>query len=188
MGSFATDQSVCRQDLELLTAAAGGDKRALRAVCDRFKVPVVAVALRAVRDLDRAFDCVEPVLGTLCRGLLGGTFPPGQWALRAVASVNEHSKIQELQPAEASLLDGLGSIPRVARRRIVRSTLPELPLPELTALLLRYIERIPPGEMIGLVAESEAQVHEKLFAGYQLVGQASEAQRPGRDPLKGSPP
>jgi DNA-directed RNA polymerase specialized sigma24 family protein len=179
MGSFATDQSLLSADLGLLGAAATGDKRSLREVIERFKTPLLAVALRSVGDLDSAFDLAEAAIGRMCKDLLAGRLPPTEWA----AAAGMYTTRRDTPPTQRdgpSLLEGLHSVPRVARKRLVREALPKLTLPELTAVLLQHVDQLPPARMVGLVAGSEADVCERLVSAQRkLLAALQPGERPG---------
>lgn len=153
MGSFATDQSLHSNDVELLTTAIRGDKLALRLVIERFRIPIFAMAIRTTGDMEHAFALVEPALLSMCRDLLGGQLRPSEWATMVSAYIRRRD---DEAAADVTLLDSLSRIPRIARRRAVREAMLRLALPELTALLLYYVEKSPPAKMIGLVVETEA--------------------------------
>ncbi len=182
MGAFATDQTVGAQDLETLRAAVQGDGPALLGICERYKIPVLAVAIRSSCDLERAYGSVQQVLSSLCRQLLAAHFRPEQWASQLVTCVAEnfHMGGETIDAADAphqSILSGLESIPRIVRRRAVNATLPKLPLPELTAILLWYVGHRSPSAMVGLVADSEPEVCQRLVAAHELLLQAVQTQQ-----------
>jgi hypothetical protein len=153
VGAFATDQTLNEADLELLTIAQRGDKAALRRVCDRFKTPLLAMLLYETCDWESASHQVETLLERLCRELLAGELMTADWARRCLAVAEQQPAIEN--PAEnGSGLEGLGSIARVVKRRALRSLLPTLPLPELTALLLVYLDSRRPCDLAGLVADT----------------------------------
>jgi hypothetical protein len=170
VGAFAIDQTLASSDLQLLARAQRGDKESLRAVCRRFHAPVLALALHSSGDWAGAAKSAEPILDQLCRELLSGQLVATDWAMRA-AELAANVEPDATGASETSGLEGLGSIPRVVKRKALRQMLPQLPLPELMALLLQYLENRRPEEMVGLVAPNaeEAQrlvvtVHEKLQA------------------------
>jgi len=173
MGAFATDQTLNQRDLDLLNRAVQGEKQALVIICRRYKVPVLAVAIRTGFELDQAFESVEPILHQLCDQLLAGSLRPERWTAELTAAV--HARFQmdgkhaDGDATDESTLSGLVAIPRLAKRRAVRMLLPQLPLPELTALLLHYVDGLTPAEMVGLVAESESDVAAKLFAVHESI-------------------
>jgi DNA-directed RNA polymerase specialized sigma24 family protein len=61
------------------------------------------------------------------------------------------------------------ALPKLARRRAVREALSELPLPELTAILLRNVDGFRLSEMAGLVAQTESQVQATLASAKSLI-------------------
>lgn len=158
MGAFITDRSLPDADLELLARAQRGDKQALRSVCQRFQTLLFALVLHHTEDWVRAAESVEPLLDQLCRELLAGQIVATDWSARAAQLAAEIRPAQAAASAAGSGLDGLGSIPRVVKRRALRQVLPQLPLAELMALLLRYLENRRPEEMVGLIADSTTDV------------------------------
>jgi hypothetical protein len=182
MGAFATDQTVVEQDLRTLRAAVQGQRQALVSICQRYEIPVVAVAIQTSGDLERAYACVGQVLEALCRQLLASRFSPEQWASQLTTCVIEYFPVGDAgivgaETSERSILSGLESIPRIARRRAVSATLPKLPLPELTAILLRYVQRQSASQMVGLVADSEQEVCQRLAAAHELLQQEVRTRR-----------
>jgi hypothetical protein len=161
-------------DFSLLMAARRGDRRALGDVCNRFKLPILALALRATADFDQAAARVEPALEALCRGLASGSVAPHEWARRAADWVALPSVVGDDHERSVSGLEGLESIPRVVRRRVLRQVIPQLPLPELLALLLMYLDQMPVAGMVGLVADSPADVEQRLLAAHDLLQKALE--------------
>lgn len=183
MGSFVTDQSLCTADLELLTTARRGDKLALRLVCHRFRTPLLAIVLHKTGDWEGAPAAAETVLEQLCRELLSGILLPCDWASRAMELGAEQSTTVPAAPENGSGLEGLAAIARVAKRRTLRGLLPQLPLPELMALLLAYVDGRRGHEMAGLVAETPAEAagcllaaHESAKAALRPLSTAGETQ------------
>ena len=169
VGALATDQTLSEGDLELLDRAQRGDKPSLRAVCHRFQTPLAALLLHSTGDWERAATEVEPLLERLCRELLGGQIAATDWAARA-AELAAEQDVSDLTPRDnGSGLEGLGSIPRVVKRRALRALLPQLKLPELTALLLRYLEQRRPEEMAGLVAPTAAEAAACLIRAHEAL-------------------
>jgi DNA-directed RNA polymerase specialized sigma24 family protein len=158
MGAFAIDQSLGPADLELLQRSVAGDLSALETVCRRFEIPILAVALRKTRDLRKATSLIEPTLTAVCAGLLAGDFPLDQWARQALGHLEALAGEQTNQDGEseeaAAGLTGMAQVPRVVRARAVRRTLPTLPAPELTAVLMDSYLSASAEAMAGLVAES----------------------------------
>lgn len=156
-----------------------GDLSALHDVCQRFQFVVLAVAIRSGADLEQVVECVDPLLRAMCRKLVDGEVTPEQWCERLEESVQRHFNVHgetghlaALQAGDDSpdtLTSSLSSIPRLAKRKIVRSMLPRILLPELLAILLRYVSELSPAEMVGLVAESEEEVHQKLTSVYEQL-------------------
>lgn len=169
MGAFATDQTLSDPDLELLLAAQRGDKPALRRVCDRFKTPLLALVLRNTGNWERAAVAVDPLLEQLCRELLAGELMAVDWATRALALAAQQSAVGQRPEENGSGLEGLGAIARVVKRRALRSLLPQLPLPELTTLLLAYLENRRPEELVGLVAATPPEAAALLVNAHQRV-------------------
>jgi DNA-directed RNA polymerase specialized sigma24 family protein len=170
-----------QRDLELLNRAVRGEKQALVMICRRYKAVVLAVAIRTGCELDRAFESVEPIIHQLCDQLLARRIRPEQWTAELTAAVAARFHTDDNQAdgdaSNASMLSGLDGIPRLAKRRALRMLLPQLPLAELTALLLRYVERYSPAEMVGLVAESESGVAAKLFAAHETMAREMRKSR-----------
>jgi hypothetical protein len=181
MGAFATDHTLCDEDLAALRQAARGDQRALRIICERFKFPVLAAAIRQMKCLERSFAAVQPVLSSLCDGLLNEHFRPESWVDQLLSEVAGVAR-QELKNAESDdaanppSLSGFASVPRLARRRIVRESLPELSLPELTAVLMQYLDHCTPSQMVGLVDTTESAVCARLASAHQRLQQALQEQ------------
>ncbi len=169
MGAFATDQTLSHSDLELLAAAQRGDKPSLRRVCERFQTPLVALVLHHRGDFERAAGAVEPLLDRLCRELLTGQLMPIRWAARAVELAAEQSPFEHPPAGNGSGLEGLGVIARVVKRRALRASLPQLPLPELMALLLAYLEKRRPEEMAGLVAATPEEAAACLVQAHETA-------------------
>lgn len=165
MACFAVDQGVSATDFAALSAAVEGDKRALREVCRRFTVPILALALQVSKDLETAVGCVEPTLRRLCSELLSRRFEPQDWSLVLEALVREYGAFRSPSEEGGASLEGITVVQRVVRRRILRQTLPELPLPQLTALLLLHLDGAAPDAMVGLVAGTPTE-------GQEVVGDA----------------
>jgi hypothetical protein len=169
VGALATDQTLSEGDLELLDRAQRGDKQSLRAACNRFQTPLAALLLHSTGDWERAATEVEPLLERLCRELLVGQIVATDWAARATELAAQQD-VSDLTPRDnGSGLEGLGSIPRVVKRRALRALLPQLKLPELTALLLRYLEQRRPEEMAGLVAPTAAEAAACLVRAHETL-------------------
>ena len=169
MGAFATDQTLCDADLTLLATAQRGHTPSLRAVCDRFQTPLLALLLRNTGDWERAAGALEPLLERLCRELLSGKLVATDWATRAVEVAAEQAVVDRGAVQNGSGLEGLASIPRVIKRRALRAILPQLPLPELLALLLKYIENRGPKSMAGLVAHDAREAGMCLVTAHEAV-------------------
>jgi hypothetical protein len=169
MGAFATDQTLGDADLELLVAAQCGDKLALRQVCDRFQTPLLAAVLRRTGDWDRAPAAIEPLLERLCSELVTGQLRPPGWAARAMELAWQEPSAAPPAAENGSGLEGLGAIARVVKRRALRTFLPQLPLPELLALLLVYLEKRRPEEMAGLVAATGSEAAACLVRAHEAA-------------------
>ena len=161
-------------DLKTLVAAVHGEQGALFRICERYRMPALAVAIQSCDDLEHAYACVPPQLTSLCRQLLEAWFPPEQWAARLVARVVECSRmsreeVRGVDETNPSIRSGLEAIPRIARRRAVAAALPNLPLPELTAILLQYVDHRPPSAMVGLVDDTEEKVCRRLITAHDLL-------------------
>ena len=176
VGSFATDQTLSDSDLALLAMAQRGQKESLRAVCQRFRTPLLALLVRGMRDWERASAAVEPLLEQLCGELVRGQLVATDWAARAAESASERAGLAAGSEPPGSGLEGLASIPRVIKRRILRQALPEFPLPELLALLLVHLEHPTPTQMVGLVAGNEPDVQACLVAAYDKAQAALDRQ------------
>jgi hypothetical protein len=183
VASFATDQVLSETDLTLIVAAQQGDRAALRQVCQRFQTPLLAMALKLTRSFDAAVAAVEPMLTTLCQELLLSRFLPVEFAMRALSlSRAIVSPGDEAEDARQGL-DGYGAIPRVVKRRAIRQLLPEMPLPELTALLLKHLDRMPPADMVGLVADSLVDVELCLIAAHEMVQRRLDSHAGAKEPV-----
>ena len=176
MCALATDQSLSEETLDLLAMGQRGDRTSLRAICERFQTPLMAMVLRNTSDWDLAKAAAEPILEQLCQDLLAGRLTPASWAQRAfeLAANYTHATDGDTD-GRASPMEGLGSIPRVVKRRAVRAHLPLLPLPELMALLLVHLDKRRPEDMVSLVADTEPEAARCLVTAYQML--QSELQR-----------
>ncbi len=97
------------------------------------------------------------MLEQLSLELIAGEITPSAWAARALTLVEQHPHVGQ-RPAEGgSGLEGLGAIARVVKRRALRSLLPELPLAELTTLLLVYVDAKRAEALVGLIAETPTE-------------------------------
>ena len=161
--------------------AVQGGKRALRAVCERFKIPILAVSIQHTKNLDHSYKAVQPVLNSLCDGLLDTSFAPESWADQLFREVLAFTRraLQETDSKEEAIqssLSGFASVPRLARRRVIRQILPTLPLPELTAILMQYVDKSSTSDMVGLVDETECAVCERLASAHQQLQQELQKQ------------
>ena len=176
MCAFATNQSLSEESIELLAMAQRGDRNSLRAVCNRFQLPLAAMVLRNSGDWDLAKAAVEPLLEQLCQELLAGRLTTANWAQRAIELASQQQPRKDGDDdGQVSSLEGLGSIPRVVKRRALRSYLALLPLPELTAVLLAHVEKRKVEDMVGLVADTPSEAATCLVTAHQML--QSEIQR-----------
>ncbi len=178
MGAFATNRGLCPDDLGRLQEAVAGDLASLIAVCRRFEVPLLAAAMRHTGSVSEAYPRVEPTLSTLCDELLGGALIPEKWSTRALELLAPRpmGNAELAEESEENLSGSLiGEIPRIARRRAVAGALPQLPLPELTAILLRHIRDATAEETVGLAADSEEAAQQFLERGERQLNEALAA-------------
>ena len=173
MGGFLADQMLGDDDLKLLASAQRRDAEALRAVCRRFQTPLLAMAVKATGSLSAAARAVGPILESLLEDLLLGNLVATDWAIRAVQEI-DRLEVPAAEPEAGQGLGGMEVIPRVARRRIVRDVLPRLPLAELTALLMKYLDHASPAEMVGIVADTPEEAERLLLQAHELVQQACD--------------
>ena len=164
--AFATDQAVSQDDHRQLEAAVAGELGALITTCTRFELPLLAAATRATGTVATAVPLLEPTLSTLSAELLDGQLAPHDWSRRALQLIADQA--DQVASADRSAeeteqtLSAIGSIPRVARRRAIREAVPQLSLPELTALLIHHYRNAAAAEMVGLTADTEAESQQFL--------------------------
>lgn len=173
MGGFLADQTLGDDDLKLLANAQRRQAGALRAACRRFQTPLLAMAVKATGSLTVAAQKVGPILQMLLEDLVLGNLMATDWAIRAQQEV-DRLEIPVIEPEVGQGLGGMEVIPRVARRRIVRDVLPRLPLAELTALLMKYLDHASPAEMVGMVADSPEEAERLVLRAHELVQQACD--------------
>lgn len=171
MGSFATNQLLHTKDLRLITTAADGDASAIVSICERFKIPTLAVLLKGGMPFAEAVDCVQPILANVCQRLVDGKVTPVAWAASLVrqARLKAEQSSDESNNNEPSSLSSFDSIPRIAKRRILNNSFSKLPLPELIALLMRSQTPYSIDQFVGIVADHESQAAEHLANAVQLV-------------------
>ena len=152
----------------LMGQATAGDKRALRELCERLKVPIFAEALHCGASWKDAADTVLSILKSFCTDLLAEKFAAGDWRERLATAIRMSSEVE----SEEWGLSGLSSVPRLAKRTAVRKALKQLTLPELTAVLLKHIDSVGAADMVGVVADTEAEVTSVLLSVHEKLNQA----------------
>jgi hypothetical protein len=182
MCAWASDQSLAPEDLRRLNSAIHGDVTALADFCERLEIPILAEALRETRDLSLALMLVRPTLQSLCEEYLDGILPPAAWPGRVKSLIAERAKelakSHDSDSQSSSPQSHMTVISRVVRMRAVRSALPDLPLPELLALLMHFYSRSGPGQMVGLVADTPEAASEALDQAISRIERAlAEAER-----------
>ena len=179
-------------DLErLIQRAAKGDQSALVETCQRYRVPVLAAALNAGVSWDEAVALVGPTLRLLCTQLLDEIIKPSEWREQLVMQTQTAARMGSVDPnrsacGERSGLSGIASIPRLAKRRAAREVLRQLPLPQLTCVLLKYIDGVGAADMVGVAANSQADVVGLLVAANERLVGAVRAAGPGDETNGGS--
>lgn len=157
---------------ELLVRARGGDKQALAEVCERSKVLLLAASLRTGLSWRESVASVPQNLTYFCRKVLNGELEPASWREQIVQQAETAARLSTKPAAEAEGLSGMRAIPRLARRRVLRDSAVELPLPQLVALLLRHIDDAKPAGMLGVAADSEDEAKDLLFAANESLAVA----------------
>jgi hypothetical protein len=170
LGSLVTDGTLCDADLTLLAESQRGEPVRLRRVCQRFQTPILAMTLKTTGSLSVAVASVESILYGLLEELLLGHMVAVDWPERAAMAC---ATVPASGNSEAGQgIDGMELIPRVARRRVIREVLPQMPLPELMALLLKYADHRSPADMVGLVADTPEDASQRLLAAHQWLQRA----------------
>lgn len=152
----------------LIFRAASGDKQALQQVCERLKVPIFAAAIHSGASWRDASVVVLPILKSLCTDLLEDRFEPSRWRERMATSVR-----MSIASDRESDAPGL-SVPRLAKRKAVRNALTQMPLPQLTAVLLEHIDSVGATDMVGIVADTESEVISVMLSAHQTLTQVVE--------------
>ena len=171
MPSFAKDLQLLDHDLQLLRAAARGDKRELGRAVERFYPVIVGLACHRLKD----FTAAQPQADAVARGvflsLLRGDVVPEDFA-RETAGNLEHCVPVTDDGDGSEGLHSLHGAGKLVRRRAAGRVIRELPLAPLLALLLRYHASWTTEAMLGIVADTPDDVREALVSGHRAVVEA----------------
>ena len=171
-------------DEELLVRIASGDRGALASLYDRWAPPLLALAVRLVRERREAEDLLHDVFVEVWQK--SGTYDPARGTVRAWLLVRLRSRaldrvksaaVSRAAPLEAAAERARDADPSLAPDRArVRAALEALPAPQRAVLELGYFDGlsssemaarldVPVGTVKSRVAAALAKLREKLRGG-----------------------
>ena len=181
MPCIANDFRLSDADRQLLEAVARRDRRDLRLAVQRFHPVILALAYHRSKDFEAACQWVDPVVRGLFDSLLAGTLPPRDFAREAeqrlmscqqMCQRGEDGPVDPANSAESESLHSLHGARKLIRRRAGAHAIDQLPLGPLMAAVLRYHAGWTSDQMVGIVAETQAEVREMLMTAHRAVVEA----------------
>ena len=186
MSMFGDGAAIDPSDLAgLRTAAQNASSTSSLWLCERFRIPIFALALKETNNIESAQSSVEPVLSSLCRRLVAGEVLPDDWSAAVLREVEACCAAAEQfdldvpnNSSDGGDADGrpasqFATIPRIARRRAIAVELSKLDRPELMGVLMRTLDGATDIQIAGLVDDNLKRLGERLEATEKRLRDAS---------------